>query len=183
MNYCSVWLIVAWFWWGEFENYLMLLTMPNKNLYSFSLKKSQCAIEPISSHLQSTEGSAILSTLAEQRWWTNSGPSDPRWVRSHLKPLVQVLLKTHSRAHPLPHYHCHTPTTTHTYPFTSTAKGTEKNWKIFSHATPMHMTREGNHSIPDLLSPDASFSEPNLTLFSTLIPLSLAFQVVYFLSF
>lgn len=126
MNYCSVWLIVAWFWWGEFENYLMLLTVPNKNPYSFSLKKSQCAIEPISSHLQSTEGSAILSTLEEQRWWTNSGPSDPRWVRSHLKPLVQVLLNTHSRAHPLPHYHCHTPTTTHTYPFTSTAKGTEK---------------------------------------------------------
>lgn len=37
MNYCDVWLIVAWFGWGEFKDYWMLLMVPNKNLYSFSL--------------------------------------------------------------------------------------------------------------------------------------------------
>ena len=141
MNYCSVWLIVAWFWWGKFEDYWMLLTVPKKKTLFFSFK-SQCAIEPISSHLWYSEESEALSTLAKQRWQTYSGPSHPPRIRYHLSPLVQVLLKTHSSAYLLPYYLCcpalpPTPTLSPLLP-------RAQNGKIFRQAIAMHMTRKGS---------------------------------------
>lgn len=131
MNYCSVWLIVAWFWWGKFEDYWMLLTVPKKKSLFFSFK-SHCAIEPISSHLWYSEEPPAPEHSQKQRWQTYSGPSDPPRIRYHLPILISLV--AHLSSAPEDTFKRLSPTLwppatlplTHTHPFTSSAKGTKK---------------------------------------------------------
>lgn len=142
------WTTVLFDWlWLDFDEVNLkiiecsLLCLKKKKPLFFSFK-SQCAIEPISSHLWYSEESEALSTLAKQRWQTYSGPSDPPRIRYHLSPLVQVLLKTHSSAYLLPYYLCYPPLPP--TPTLSPLLPRAQNGKIFRHAIAMHMTRKGN---------------------------------------